>query len=201
MHERVGALPADRLELVMNVTFRRTGERRYAVILQVAGKHPQVMHPAPGFDSHIPHDLVHYVVEAELGLTAGVYGRAACGGGGFISETSAHGSARDRSRERRKQLRKEASLRDADDAARRDMETSERLAAICDLTWRRRHGQRPDPSRPSPQMSLTEKDRERVERVVTQLERLAPLWSSLAIGGELTFAWPSLEPLSGPSSL
>lgn len=195
--EHVGARfsrPADHLERIMNVTFRRTGERRYAVILQAVGKPPQVMHPAPGFDSHIPHDLVHYTVEAELGLTAGVYGRAARGGGGFISEASTGDSARDRARERRKQLRREASLRSVDETNRRDMETSERLAAVCDLTWRRRHGQTPDGARPTPRMSLSEEDRRRVERVVTQLERLAPRWNALAVGEELTFAWPSLEP-------
>lgn len=61
----------------MQVIFRRIGERRYAVIVEVPGEAAQTMSPAPGFDQHIPHDLVHYVVEAELGLEAGVFGRAA----------------------------------------------------------------------------------------------------------------------------
>ena len=46
----------------MDVIFRRTGERRYAVVLSIAVLAPQVMDPAPGFDPHIPPDLVHYVV-------------------------------------------------------------------------------------------------------------------------------------------
>ena len=56
----------------MDVVFRRTGARRYAVNVHVTGRPLQVMDPAPGFDDHIPHDLVHYVVEAELRLFAGL---------------------------------------------------------------------------------------------------------------------------------
>jgi hypothetical protein len=185
------------LRLVMNVIFRRTGERRYAVVVEVAGKQPQVMDPAPGFDDHIPHDLVHYIVEAELGLMSGVFGRAERGGGTFIRAEIGDQSPRERARERRKQLRREASLRSADEAKQLDMVTSERLAAVCDLTWRRRKGQRPDASRPAPRESLSSEDARRVDRVVTRLEALAPLWNELPVGGELVFTWPSVAPRAG----
>jgi hypothetical protein len=182
------------LSLVMDVIFRRTGKRRYAVVVEVAGKQPQVMEPAPGFDDHIPHDLVHYVVEAELGLMSGVFGRAASGGGTFTSAALSDRSPRERARERRKQLRREASLRDADEAKQHDMVTSERLAAVCDLIWRRRQGQRPDASRPAPRESLSGQDARRVARVIVRLEGLAPLWNQLPVGGELAFTWPSVVP-------
>jgi hypothetical protein len=94
----------------MRVIFRRTGERRYAVIVEVPGQAPQTMSPAPGFDEHIPHDLVHYVVEAELRLDAGVFGRAARGGGTFYNAASAP-SPREQARARRKQARREQALR------------------------------------------------------------------------------------------
>lgn len=178
----------------MDVIFRRTGERRYAVVVEVAGKQPQVMDPAPGFDDSIPHDLVHYVVEAELGLTSGVFGRAAGGGGTFISAEAGDKNPRERARERRKQLRREASLRNADEARQHDMVTSERLAAVCDLMWRRRQGQRPDASRPAPRESLSSEDAQRVARVVARLDELAPLWSQLPVGAELAFSWPSVVP-------
>lgn len=182
----------------MDVHFRRTGERRYAVVLQVTGKPPQVMDPAPGFDTHIPHDLVHYVVEAELGFRSGVFGRAASGGGTFLSTTPQDQSPRERARARRKQQRREASLRVTDEARHHDMESSERLAGACDLLWRRRQGQRPDPSRTEPRLSLSAEDTERVARVVTRLEELAPSWHRLQVGEELVFTWPSVVPRSCP---
>jgi hypothetical protein len=181
----------------MDVIFRRTGERRYAVVVEIAGRQPQVMDPAPGFDPHIPHDLVHYVVEAELGLSAGVFGRAAKGGGTFIAAEEGKQSPRERARARRRQMRREASLRDADASKQQDMVNSERLSAICDVCWRRRHGQRPDPLRAAPPMSLSDDDAQRVARVVARLEALAPLWNQLPVGGELVFTWPSVVPRGG----
>lgn len=183
----------------MDVYFRRTGERRYAVIVHVAGRAPQVMDPAPGFDPHIPHDLVHYVVEAELGFGSGVFGRAASGGGTFISAPQGQ-SAREWARARRRQQRREASLKLADEKQRNDLESSERLAGICDLLWRRRQGQRPDPARLEPRWELSETDARQVDRVVARLEELAPLWNRLQVGEELVFTWPSLVPRAEPSS-
>ena len=179
----------------MDVIFRRTGERRYSVTVEVAGQAPQTMDPAPGFDPHIPHDLVHYLVEAELGLTSGVFGRAANGGGTFIpmGVQANHQSPRERARARRKQLHREASLGNADEKGRRDMVNSERLAAVSDLLWRRSQGQVRDPSRPTPAGLLSPDDAERADRIVARLTELAPLWNQLPIGGELVFVWPSTK--------
>ena len=179
--------------LTMDVIFKRTGERRYAVNVEVPGRAPQVMDPAPGYDEHIPHDLVHYVVEAELSLRAGVFGRAAIGGGTFIVTAQDRQSPRARARERRRQLRRESRLCATDDARHRDMLTSERLASICDLAWRRRHGQTPDPSRWKPSEPLSREDAARVERVVVRLDELARAWRTLPVGGQLVFTWPSLS--------
>lgn len=94
----------------MRVGFKRTGERRYAVVVEVPGEAAQIMSPAPGFDEHIPHDLVHYVVEATLELEAGVFGRAARGGGTFRAAETAT-NAREQARKRRRQARREQALR------------------------------------------------------------------------------------------
>lgn len=177
----------------MQVIFRRTGERRYAVIVAVPGEAAQTMSPAPGFDPHIPHDLVHYVVEAELGLEAGVFGRAARGGGTFYAVSNATKS-RERARMRRKQARRELSLR-SERANEEQLETSERLASLCDLAWRRRHGQRPNAALWQPASPISAVDVERVERVVSRLDQLAPLWNQLPVGGELAFTWPGLDGL------
>jgi hypothetical protein len=179
----------------MDVSFKRTGAHRYAVVVNVSGRAAQVMDPAPGYDDDIPHDLVHYVVEAELGLTRGVYGRAAKGGGTFIAREADGLSARERTRQRRKQQKREHSLRAVDEASAHEMETSERLAAVCDLAWRRKHGQQPDPLRKAPETS--EYDARVIERVVGRLDALAPQWRALPVGGELVFTWPTVERRDG----
>jgi hypothetical protein len=177
----------------VEVIFRRTGERQYAVVVQVPGMLAQAMNPAPGFDEHIPHDLVHYVVEAELQLSTGVFGRAARGGGTFGPAEPAP-SPRERARQRRKQARREDQLQRADSLKTHDLAGSERLAGMCDLAWRRRHGQRPDPARVPPRFAPTPEDTKRIERVLARLDQLAPIWNSLPIGAEMAFVWPSLTP-------
>ena len=179
----------------MNVSFQRTGARRYAVIVSVPGQGLRAIDPAPGYDDDIPHDLVHYLVEAELRLGSGVYGRVAQGGGTFIAAAQPGLSARERSRQQRKQRKREQSLRASDEAGADEMVLSERLAALCDVAWRRKHGQRPDPLRTAPQ-AIAPSDVARVERVVARLDELAPLWRALPIGGELSFEWPSAQPTS-----
>jgi len=177
----------------MNVRFRRTGARRYAVVVTVAGEPPRAMDPAPAYDDDIPHDLVHYVVEAELGLSNGVYGRAARGAGTFITTAERDGGPRERARQQRKQQRRERSL-SAQDAQRvTDITESERLAGLCDVAWRRKHGQRPDPARSAPVPRTN--DTANVERVVARLDSIAPLWRALPIGDELTFEWPHVVPV------
>jgi hypothetical protein len=174
----------------MEVAFKRLGPRKYAVRVQVPGRPAQWVNPAPGCDDDIPHDLVHYVVEAELGFRLAVFGRAAAGGGTFIGAGQT-ASPRERARQARKQRKREGQLSARDDAG--EMQASERLAGICDVHFRRRHGQQPDPSRQGPP-PLNREDAARVERVVARLEKLAPLWRVLPVDSELVFEWPSAEP-------
>ena len=176
----------------MHVAFRRTGARRYAVVVTPEAGPPRAMDPAPGYDDDIPHDLVHYLVEAELGLTYGVYGSAARGGGTFIASAEGAVGSRDRARTQRKQQRRERALREADANGASEMVHSERLASLCDVSWRRKHGQRPDPGRPAP--VVRPEDVADVERVLSRLDAVAPLWRELPVGGELVFEWPEVEP-------
>ncbi|WP_018656250.1 hypothetical protein [Actinomadura flavalba] len=186
----------------MQVTFARTGWRRYATIVAVPGRPERLMNPAPGYDPDIPHDLVHYVVEAELRLTGGVYGRAAAGGGSF--HDAGGGDARERRRAERRRRRKEDALRrDDHGTGDSDMARSERLAALCDVVWRRRHGQVPPHARAAALLEpgsaaladpgeLPGAERAAVERIVARLDELAPRWGALEPGQALTFAWPDL---------
>ena len=183
----------------MLVHFKRTGARRYAVIVTQAGSPPRALDPAPGYDDDIPHDLVHYLVEAELRLENGVYGRAARGGGTFILRAEHDGSPRERARLQRKQQKRERALgaRDAQQSA--DMEHSERLAALCDVAWRRKHGQRRAPGLTPP--APLARDTAQIARVVARLDTISPLWRALPVGETLVFEWPKvvLAPADPPT--
>jgi hypothetical protein len=64
----------------MEVTFSRTGERRYAIAAD-RGKGPVMHMPAgPGYHAWLPHDLVHFVVERHFGIAGSVFGQLAAGG-------------------------------------------------------------------------------------------------------------------------
>jgi hypothetical protein len=162
------------------------------VSVTLPGELPRTLDPAPAYDDDIPHDLVHYVVEAELGLTSGVYGRAARGAGTFIMTQGQDESPRERARKQRKQRKLEQALSARDARGSADMARSEHLAALCDLAFRRKHGQRPDPARAAPLLG-TERASD-IERVVARLDTLAPEWRALPVGGELVFEWPSVAP-------
>jgi len=181
----------------MIVSFKRTGVRRYAVIVSVSDAAKRVMDPAPGYDDDIPHDLVHYVVEAELGFTRGVFGRAAQGGGTFVAREAEGLSTRERARQRRKQQKREGSLRARDESSAQEMAASEQLAALCDVAWRRKHGQRPDALRKPPEMTAAYAQRD-IERVVARLDALAPEWRALPESCSLAFEWPSVYPIVYP---
>jgi hypothetical protein len=72
------------------------------------------------------------------------------------------------------------------------MERSERLAALCDVAFRRKHGQKPAPTRSAP--VPRPEDTAAVERVVARLDAVAPLWRALPVGAELVFEWPQVVP-------
>ncbi|HYE74205.1 MAG TPA: hypothetical protein VEF04_12785, partial [Blastocatellia bacterium] len=92
----------------MEVQFRRTGERRYAVTIFRPGNSALEMNPAPGYDSFMPHDLLHFIVESELGLRRGIYGQIAEGGhaGTFHSVGSNHENRREAARQRKRLARR-----------------------------------------------------------------------------------------------
>ncbi|MGH3243782.1 MAG: hypothetical protein ACRDNL_25610 [Spirillospora sp.] len=169
----------------MQVAFERTGQRRYATVITLPGRNPRRMDPAPGYDENIPHDLVHYLAEAALGLSSGVFGRAAAGGGDFTETVETPGDRRQRARAQRRLKKREASLNRAD---RGDMATSEYVAGLCDLAWRRRSGAATPAW--SERRTIPPEDVPTIDQILTHLDDLAPLWHDLPIGGALTFTWP-----------
>ena len=150
----------------MDVTFRRTGERRYAVVAEPEG-HPAVtMDPAPGFDPRLPHDLVHFAVEREHGIELGVFGQLAAGGNLRTFRRL------DATPDRRLRRRGERLAREHFD----ELARSEHLVAEALRAWVR--GPRPHAD-------------ERLERVCARLDELSARWTELAIGEAITITWPA----------
>jgi hypothetical protein len=58
----------------MEVTFAKATTGRRYVMTVVRERGPQLApRPGPGYDDYLPHDAVHFLVEAEAGLSGGVF--------------------------------------------------------------------------------------------------------------------------------
>jgi hypothetical protein len=161
----------------MEVTFTRTGERRYSIAAD-RGSGPVLHMPAgPGYDPWLPHDLVHFVVERHLGIAGGVFGQLAAGGTAGTFFTIPH-----RRRDRARGLSERLGALGRHDTAR-----SERLAGACLAAWHARHGGRwefADTVREDDASELS-------EALLAELDEVANRWHSLPVGGALTMAWPA----------
>ncbi len=172
----------------MEIEFRRTGERRYAIRISRAG-HPTIeMDPAPGYDPQMPHDLAHLIVEREIGLRGGVFGQIAAGGNaGTFRPVLAPGSpAREAARLRRKVSKRGESLqhRQSDEAM-----LVERLVDACLGEWASRMTSRRERFviDDSLQKILTGA---RLDQICSELDRISRLWIALGQSESLTLAWP-----------
>jgi hypothetical protein len=67
----------------VKVTFLKTGERRYAVRVG-RERYPDLWCGSIGYDDWLPHDLLHFVAEAEYGLDGAIFGDLAAGGNARI---------------------------------------------------------------------------------------------------------------------
>ena len=188
----------------MMLIFQRTGQRRYAIQARRPGLPELVMDPAPGYDPLMPHDLLHLVVEAQLGLDGGVFGQLAAGGdaGTFHPIADSAAPPRAGARSRRGVARRGKKLMRA---GRGDSAKSERAAYIYGYEWLARPTS-PDRRKTAPAMSevashirgtatsdeLRALD-ERLAQVCRQLDKLSSRWSQLAIGESMSVRWPSLE--------
>lgn len=188
----------------MKVHFIRSGERRYSMRIERAGAPVLVMDPAPGFDPDLPHDMVHFVVEAALGLTNGVFGQIAAGGdaGSFHVEAGGALSAKERQRAARKQVAKGVKLIKGQG---REGELSELAAFLFDMGWR--SSKRPDSAAQRVALgeavrtraSLSADERARIDaarpQVFETFERLSKAWRALPVGEALILEWPSAQPI------
>jgi hypothetical protein len=160
------------------------------------------MNPAPGYDPIMPHDLLHLVVESELGLSRGIFGQVAAGGdAGTFHHVSSEGEDRREAARRRRRASKrgEKLLREG----RQEAAQSERATYICLYEWLARSA---DPERrklavqmapeakrirnlqpPAESRAMTENF---LVRVCARLDDLSACWASLNIGQSFTVEWP-----------
>jgi hypothetical protein len=165
----------------MLVHFRKTGTRRYAVLVE-RERAPTVIANAPGYDDYLPHDLLHFVAEAEWGLDGAIFGQLAAGGDpGLFSPVEP---------ELRKRWRRRRKLRPRTHPKGR---RSELLACALERAWYASRLRRPLPDGWDDLLAKARVESEQLARVVASLDELAERWHGLRIGEELTLEWPRPE--------
>jgi len=168
----------------MQVTFTRSGERRYNIAIERAAGPRLAVRQGPGYDPYLPHDLVHFVVEAEAGLRGAVFGSLAAGESGIFW---AEDGALLRGQRRRDRKRKTSP------AARQDMLRSEQLASLAFPLWQLRAGHRAQLPDWFARLSPEELGAPLIARICDRLDRVAPRWHALPVGGGITLTWPFPE--------
>ncbi|HKV32811.1 MAG TPA: hypothetical protein VJP89_00670 [Pyrinomonadaceae bacterium] len=192
------------------VVFRRVHERGYAVEVRRYGFPDLEMNPAPGYDQLIPHDLMHMVVEAQLGISRAVFGQLALGGDAgtfhpvFRNNEKTREIARVRThvKDRGKKLLREG---------RDDCAQSERATYICWQYWLA-HAQSADRKATSQSMSQQAKEvrdvasarelgalnRSKLDEICKHLDELSSVWSQLEVGQSMAVRWPDLAVSTDP---
>lgn len=157
----------------MNVTFTRTGERRYRVSVDGPGLVPSFMEPAPGYDARLPHDMAHFVVESELGIAGGVFGQLADGG---HANTFRPQGERPRTRviKRGKRLA---------DENRRDGMLSEKICGIAGRYWNN------GAHAAIPAAGVDGVRADDLRRVLRAFDEASAGWSRLQVGESMTLTW------------
>src|ERR1044071_9769849 len=183
----------------MLLIFRRTGQRRYAVEARRASFPDVEMNPAPGYDQCIPHDMMHLVVEAKLGLTRAVFGQLAAGGDAGTFHLSPQSQETPRNLTRlRKELKARGNklLREGRDEAVQ----SERATYICWHEWMARsQSRKPFMTQQAKQVravtpakELRKIDATTLREICCHLDALSSHWSRLKVGEAMTIRWPDL---------
>jgi hypothetical protein len=188
----------------MILVFRRIGQRRYAIEAKRPRFRDVEMNPAAGYDRWMPHDLLHLVVEAQLGLTRAVFGQLAAGGDagtfrpGFEPQETSRVAAR--VRHRVKARGKTLTLEGRDESAQ-----SERATYICWYEWlaRSQSSDRQTAAQAMAQQAKQVRDvaparelralsERKLEEICQHLDELSSHWSSLEVGQSMSVRWPDL---------
>lgn len=145
------------------------------------------MNPAPGYDDLVPHDMMHLVVESQLGLERGIFGQLAAGGGTFSVIPQPSKTVREAARQRRRlNHRGEKMMRDG----RADCQRSEAAVYFCWQEWIARSNSN-DTRKETP--SLPNLSEDKLKQIFHHLDELSLYWSRLNIGDSMTVHWPDLS--------
>ena len=189
--------------------FRRTGQRRYAVEAKRESFPDLEMNPAPGFDPLMPHDLMHLIVEAVLGLKRGIFGQLTAGGDAGTFHT-----ALDSKLQRRIAVRTRKRGRKLLQEGRNDCALSEKATFICWHEWRARSSSI-DQQKASKAMAeqarlvrdvlktneIRALNTKKLDEICHHLDELSSRWSRLQVGESMAVRWPDLALLSDPAAL
>lgn len=172
----------------MHITFTRTGERNYSMVVV---RDDKVTLQVPSFDrpTWLPHDLAHYVVEFNLELQFGFWGRIASGArypGMSVLEGRQRPHATARSRTlirgaRQNGTESEVLVGLLTEMARQELETDQ--AAVQALLRQARQLDLPTGR------SL---QAEQVRQVCQRLRAMQQQWARLAVGQSIIVIWPDL---------
>jgi hypothetical protein len=152
----------------MNVTFVKTGERQYRVDV-TRDRAPGLWVGSIGYDDYLPHDLLHFVAEAEFGLDGGIFGDLATGG-----------NARNFMPVDKKLIAKMWRANRRKRTRLPDGRRSEELAWMLENAWKAHRSGNPvgDPA---------------LERLLPMLDELAERWHALRVGESMMLPWPRPE--------
>jgi hypothetical protein len=144
---------------------------------------------SPGGRHRLPHDLMHYVVESELGLDDGLWGRIHSG----VTYSNfrvlrAPSKKRSHARRARRHTGRRKGVLEAEvlvgvfhdiweGTAEREWGS---IRAFLDATWSPRTRSRAE-----------EVDEETIQRVCAALNEAASAWNRVPLGGELCVQWPA----------
>lgn len=166
----------------MIVHFIKTASRRYGVLVERDSGPVVIADPAQGYDDYLPHDLLHFVAEAEWGIDRAVFGQLAAGGdpGIFLPVEPELVGRWVRERKLRTKQRPHG-------------RRSEALASVLDSAWKARTGKARLPEHWDIDLARARVEPERLATVVASLDELARRWHKLQVGGSLTLEWPRPE--------
>jgi len=187
---------------------QRTGQRRYGIVARRSPFPDLEMNPAPGYDPLLPHDLMHLVVEAQLGLKRAVFGQLAAGGDAGTFHTIFNPQERTRQAARlrnRVRARGKKLLHDG----KAESAQSERAVYICRSQWlarlqssTQRTATSPGPQRQRPAGPVTglqALNEQKLDDICRHLDELSAHWQHLEVGQSMIVSWPELQVLSSES--
>ena len=169
----------------MKITFTRSGERTYTTFIE---RDDGVIIQVPSHDrsSSLPHDMAHYVVERELRLARGFWGRVASGAmfGGMRVVTGRlrpHAAARSKSmikEEEQQLIEAEVLVGLLLDITHQRLEDDWAVVSThLNSAWK--------PRKPSRE-SLSHKE---VLQVCAELREAEQRWEALPVGESITVLW------------